>query len=147
MFHRIIFPVLIVSSLFRNFLKSQCRSFSVVNEHRMQEYSKCPVYQTRLMIAHNKTIKKLNIINYFLYWSVTLFTVRSKKQQLALQIWRLSKVGTGCPYRWILKLNKNTRLFLNVFAKSPLLPCIIHRADWSHWIVPTSWYFLHENVL
>ena len=65
MFRRIIFLVLIVSSLFRNFLKSQCRLFSVVNEHRMQEYSKCPVYQTRLMIAHNKTIKKFKQNKFF----------------------------------------------------------------------------------
>ena len=66
MFHRIIFLVLIVSSLFRNFLKSQCRLFSVVHEHRMQEYSKFPAYQTLLMITHNKTIKKIKHNKFFL---------------------------------------------------------------------------------
>ena len=110
MFHRIIFLVLIVSSLFRNFLKSQCRLFSVVHEHRMQEYSKCPAYQTRLMMTHNKTTKKLNIINSFLHWSVTLFR-------------------TGCPYREILKLNKNTRLFWTFSLKAHYYPAqYIHRS-------------------
>ena len=49
--------------------------FSVVHEHRLQEYSTWHAYQTLLKIIHRykTTIKyKIKIINSLLCWSVTL---------------------------------------------------------------------------
>ena len=84
-----------------------CRLFSVVHEHRMQEYSKCCAHQRLLKVTHNKTInKRINIINCLLSWSVTLIMFR----QLASQIWRLSKVRTGWHYRWFWKIFERFRL-------------------------------------
>ena len=57
LFYGISFLLLIVSSVFCNFLKSLCRLFSVEHEHRLQEHSQCRAYQTLLKITHNKTIK------------------------------------------------------------------------------------------
>ena len=45
----------------------------------------------------------------------------SNTQQLALQIWHLSKVRTGWQNKWFGK-------FFEHFAKSPFLPCIPHRS-------------------
>ena len=39
---------------------SLCRLFSVVHEHRLQEYSKCRPYQTLLKITHRLFIQTLN---------------------------------------------------------------------------------------
>ena len=112
MFHRILFLLFIVCSVSCNFVKSLCRLFSVQQKH--QEYSKCQAYQTLLKITHNKTIKwRIKIINSLLCCSNT--------QQLALQIWGLSKVRTEWLYRRFWK-------FFIVFAESPLLPCIQHRS-------------------
>ena len=47
--------------------------------------------------------------------------VHSNTWQLAVQIWRLSKVKTGWPGGCF-------GSFLNFFPKSPLLPCIPHRS-------------------
>ena len=70
MFHRIIFILLIVSSLPCNLPLM----FSVVHEHRLQEYSKRRAHQTLFKFTHRyKPLnKKINTINSLLYWSVTL---------------------------------------------------------------------------
>ena len=57
MFHRIIFFLLIVSSLSCIFIRFAACFQWYMNIHRMQEYSKCRAYQTLLKIKHNKTIK------------------------------------------------------------------------------------------
>ena len=134
MFHRILFLLFIVCSVSCNFVKSLCRLFSVQQKH--QEYSKCQAYQTLLKITHNKTIKwRIKIINSLLCCSNT--------QQLALQIWGLSKVRTEWLYRRFWK-------FFIVFAESPLLPCIpCHIAAHCSNSVnsPELWNTPHENVL
>ena len=70
MFHRIIFLLLIVSSLSCNLPLM----FSVVHEHRLQEYSKRRAYQTLLSlhIVIKPLNNKINTINFLLFWSVTL---------------------------------------------------------------------------
>ena len=84
MFHRIIFLLLIVSSLSCNF--NHCAIYL----HRLQEYSKCPAYQMLFKITHRyKTIKqKINKTNSLLCWSVTLLmfiqTLDSSHSNLAL---------------------------------------------------------------
>ena len=70
MFHRIIFLLLIVSSLPCNLPLM----FSVVHEHPLQEYSKRRTHQTLFKFTHcyKPLNKKINTINSFLCCSVTL---------------------------------------------------------------------------
>ena len=98
MFHRIIFLLLIVSSLSCNF--NRCADcFQSFSEHRSQEYSKCRA------LNHFKI--KINIINSLLWWSVTLLrffqtfsTTRTTKE------WPDGRIG-------------DFGNFLNGLAKSP----------------------------
>ena len=86
MFYRIIFLywLLVVSKVQ---FSSLCRLFSVVHEHRLQEYSKCRAYQRllRLHIVLKPWIKNKHNKS-FIMWKRNSF-------KISLQIWRLSKVS------------------------------------------------------
>ena len=70
MFHRIIFLLLIVSSLSCNLPLM----FSVVHKHRLREYSERRAHQTLFYFTHRyKPLnKEINTINFLLCRSVTL---------------------------------------------------------------------------
>ena len=118
MFHRIIFLLLIVSSLscnfnhcavcFQSFMDIACRS--IENAARIKRFS-------RLHIVINHEIKKIiNVINF-------LFLLKSNSINFhckfgALQMWEpAGRIG-------------DFGHFLNVFAKSPWL--IVLNIDWVH---------------
>ena len=75
-FHWIIFVLLIVSSLSRNFNHCAACFQSYINIACRSTQNDVHKYQTLLKITHNKTINKekwnLNIINSLSCWSVTL---------------------------------------------------------------------------
>ena len=104
MCRRIIFLLLIVGSLSCNFNRCVV-CFQSFSEHRLQEYSKCRAYQTRI-----------NIILSLLCWSLTLVCSFKHLLQLALQKWepadRICDFGN----------------FFNGLATSP-------RVLWSSWIL------------
>ena len=90
MFHRIVFLLLIVSTVSCNFYRcADC--FQSFSEQRFPEYSKCRA-------LNRFEIKKINIINSLLCWSVT---VSMFIQTLATA--STAKVRTGWPYRWFWK--------------------------------------------
>ena len=62
----------------------------------------------KIMITHNKTIK----------WRIKI--INSNIDSSHCKFGGLSEVRTDWLYRWFWK-------FFNVFAESPLLPCILHR--------------------
>ena len=102
MFHRIIFLLLIVSSLswnfnrctvcFQSFMNIACRSTQ--NAVRIKRF-------LRLHIVIKPLNKKINIINSLLFWSVTLLMFIQTLDTARTA--NLSKVRTGWPYRWFWK--------------------------------------------
>ena len=100
MFYPIIFLywLLVVSKVQ---FSSLCRLFSVVHEHRLQEYSKCRAYQT--LFSYKAINKKINTINSLSCWSVTKFLCKCSACQKLEPAGRVGDFGN----------------FLNGFAKSP----------------------------
>ena len=102
MFYRIIFLyLLLVVSISKVQFSSLCRLFSVVHEHRLQEYSKCRAYQT--LFSYKAINKKINTINSLSCWSVTKFLCKCSACQKLEPAGRIGDFGN----------------FLNGFAKSP----------------------------
>ena len=127
MFHRIIFLLLIVSSLSCNF--NRCAvCFQSFSEHRLQEVLKMPRVSSafedyRLLKPLNK---KITIINSLLCWNVTLLMFIQTRPQLALQ----NSEPAGHIY-WVI-----LEIFLTVLAKSPLvLRSIVLSIEWVHFVL------------
>ena len=87
--------------------------FSVVHEHRLQEYSKCRTYQTLFKFTHRyKTIKKNKHNKFFIMLKCNSINVHSNTPHLATS-WPLYTVG-------------DFGNFLSSFAKSPR----VHQSSW-----------------
>ena len=114
--------------------------FSVVHEHRLQEYSTWHAYQTLLKIIHRykTTIKyKIKIINSLLCWSVTLL--------MFIQTSNSSHCKFGACQKW----EPAGRIgdfgnFLNGFAKSQRL--IVLNIDWVQLFWKTVKYCILSEV-
>ena len=104
MFHPVIFLyLLLVVSISKVQFSSLCRLFSVVHEHRLQEYSKCRAYQT---LFSYKAINKKNKHNKFfimLKRNSFKFLCKCSAYQKLEPAGRMGDFGN----------------FLNGFAKSP----------------------------
>ena len=125
MFHRITFLLSIVGSLYCNFNRcAVCfQSFMTIPSRSTQSAARIKRF-LRLHIVIKPLNKKVNIINPLLSWSVTLLMFfPTLRLQLALQIWRLSKGRTDCPY-----IGDFGIFFFNGSAKSPRL--IVLNIDW-----------------
>ena len=118
-----------LSSLSCSFNRCICCLFSVVHDHRLQQYTKCRPYQKLfkinwLHIVIKSLNEKINMISSLLCWSVTLLMFTQTLDQLALQFcqkWepagRIGDFGN----------------FFNGFAKCPRL--IVLNIDWVQFVL------------
>ena len=138
MFHRITFLLSIVGSLYCNFNRcAVCfQSFMTIPSRSTQSAARIKRF-LRLHIVIKPLNKKVNITNPLLSWSVTLLMFfPTLRLQLALQIWRLSKGRTDCPY-----IGDFGIFFLMVPPKAH---------DWSSWTLTEcylSWKIVKYCIL
>ena len=145
-FYRIIFLLLIVSSLSCNF--NRCAvCFQSFSEHRLQKVLKMPRVSNAFEDYRSKKSlnKKITIINSLLCWNVTLLMFIQTRPQLALQKWL-----------W--------KFFFNCLAKGPhVLRSIVLNIEWVHFVLQNceilhsawglydknspSWYCFTSNVM
>ena len=101
--------------------------FSVVHEHRLQEYSKCRSYQT--LFSYKTINEKINTINSLSCWSVTLLNFFCKFSAC------LNSEPAG--------RKGNFGNFLNGFAKGPR----VHRWSWILNECNLSWKIVKYCIL
>ena len=94
-----------------------------------------PVVFSRTWTSYAVVLKMPRVSNAFKFThnkKRNSITVHSNTCQLAVQIWRLSKVRTGWPYAWVI-----LKSFRNFPPKAHYYPAYCTGADWSDWTVPT----------